>query len=406
MLPRHAQARLRRLALGFPVVVLTGPRQSGKTTLARATFPAHAYVSLEDPDVRERVAADPRAFLEAQRGGAVIDEVQRVPALLSYLQTAVDAEASMGRFILTGSQNLLLSAAVGQSLAGRAGYLELFPLAYAEAAGHFDAQSLDQTLVRGAYPALLARPVDPADWHSSYVASYVERDVRQISRVADLLQFQRFMRMMAARCGQLLNLNGVANDLGVAQTTARDWLGVLEATYIAFRLPPFHGNFGKRLVKTPKLYFHDTGLAAWLLGITDAATLNFHPMRGALFKNLCIADFIKHLRNTGAAGSPFFWRDNTGNEVDLLIERAGVLQPVEFKSGFTFHAEWLKPLHTWQRHAAAARQGEPLLVCGAQVTQQVQDVGVAHWRDALLALGPARSAAAGAPDGVAAQPVQ
>ncbi len=386
MLPRHAQARLRRLALGFPVVVLTGPRQSGKTTLARATFPAHAYVSLEDPDVRERVAADPRAFLEAQRGGAVIDEAQRVPALLSYLQTAVDAEASMGRFILTGSQNLLLSAAVGQSLAGRAGYLELFPLAYAEAAGHFDAQSLDQTLVRGAYPALLARPVDPADWHSSYVASYVERDVRQISRVADLLQFQRFMRMMAARCGQLLNLNAVAHDLGIAQTTARDWLAVLEASYIVFRLLPYHTNFGKRLVKTPKLYFHDTGLASWLLGITDAAAMQTHAMRGALFENLLVGEYLKYCRHHGLNHGLYFWRDNIGTEIDLLIERAGTLWPVEMKSGATFQSEWLRGLHLWSHHAAAAPRGASLLLCSAPGHFEQRGVMVANWREALREL--------------------
>ena len=386
MLPRHAQARLRRLALGFPVVVLTGPRQSGKTTLARATFPAHAYVSLEDPDVRERVAADPRAFLEAQRGGAVIDEAQRVPALLSYLQTAVDAEASMGRFILTGSQNLLLSAAVGQSLAGRAGYLELFPLAYAEAAAHFDAQSLDQTLVRGAYPALLARPVDPADWHSSYVASYVERDVRQISRVADLLQFQRFMRMMAARCGQLLNLNAVAHDLGIAQTTARDWLAVLEASYIVFRLLPYHTNFGKRLVKTPKLYFHDTGLASWLLGITDAAAMQTHAMRGALFENLLVGEYLKYCRHHGLNHGLYFWRDNIGTEIDLLIERAGTLWPVEMKSGATFQSEWLRGLHLWSHHAAAALRGASLLLCSAPGHFEQQGVMVANWREALREL--------------------
>ena len=219
--------------------------------------------------------------------------------------------------------------------------------------------------------------------------SYLERDVRQISRIGDLLQFQRFMRMMAARCGQLLNLNAVANDLGVAQTTARDWLTILEATYVAFRLAPYHTNFGKRLVKTPKLYFHDTGLAAWLLGITDAQTMNVHPMRGALFENLCIAEFGKHLRHAGAAGIPYFWRDNIGNEVDLLIDRAGVLQPVEVKSGATFQPGWLQSLHTWQRHAAQARQGEPLLICGAPGNQRLQGVGVAFWRDALRVLaGP------------------
>ena len=280
----------------------------------------------------------------------------------------------------------MLSAAVGQSLAGRAGYLELMPLSYAEGAAAFASLSLDELLLRGAYPAVHRGDVDAADWHASYVASYLERDVRDLSRIGDLLQFQRFMRMMAARCGQLLNLNAVANDLGVAQTTARDWLSVLEATYVVFRLPPYHTNFGKRLVKTPKLYFHDTGLAAWLLGLRDSDSMNVHPMRGALFENLCITEHGKHLRHDGAAGTPYFWRDNIGNEVDLLIEQSGRLWPVEFKSGATFQPTWLASLHTWQRHAAAAAQGEPLLVCGAPGNQRLQGVGVAHWRDALLAL--------------------
>ena len=392
MFERIAAARLLRLARGFPVVVLTGPRQSGKTTLARTAMPGHAYVSLEDPDVRQRVAADPRGFLAAHAhpnsSGVVLDEAQRVPELLSYLQTIVDADRRPGRYVVTGSQNLLLSAAVGQSLAGRAGFLELLPLSYAEGGSAFTALTLDELLQRGVYPAIHSTDVAAADWHASYVASYLERDVRDISRITDLLQFQRFMRMMAARCGQLLNLNAVANDLGVAQTTARNWLAVLEATYVVFRLPPFHTNFGKRLVKTPKLYFHDTGLAAWLLGITDAQTMNIHPMRGALFENLCIADYGKHLRHTGAAGSMYFWRDNIGNEVDLLIERGGVLTPVEFKSGATFQPGWLTSLHTWQRHAAPAQQAEPLLICGAPGNQRLQGVGVAHWRDALMALAP------------------
>ena len=383
---RTAHDRLLRLARGFPVVVLTGPRQSGKTTLARDVFPGHAYVSLEDPDVRQQAAVDPRGFLAAFSAGAILDEAQRAPELLSYVQTAVDADRRSGRFIVTGSQNLLLAASVSQSLAGRAGYAELLPLSYAEAATVFAQKSLDELLTCGQYPALYSTPVSAADWHSSYVASYLEREVRQISRIGDLLQFQRFLRMMAARCGQLLNLNSVATDLGIAQTTARDWLTVLEASYVVFLLAPDHRNFGKRLVKTPKLYFFDTGLAAWLLGIKDAQSLSFHPMRGALFENLCIAEYQKHLRHTGAGASAWFWRDNVGNEIDLLIEHGGQMWPVEIKSGATFRPEWLEPLYRWQRHVAQARPGQGLLISAAPGNHIIQGVGVAHWRDALLAL--------------------
>ena len=387
---RTAHARLLTLARGFPVVVVTGLRQSGKTTLVRAAFPQLPYCSLEDPDVRERALRDGRGFLQAYPQGAVFDEVQHAPELLSYLQTVVDATGQPGLWVLTGSQNLLLSAAVSQSFAGRAGFMELLPLAWHELPlADRAATALDDWLLRGGYPALWQRPVAAGNWLSSYLASYVERDVCQISRVVDLMQFQRFMRMMAARAGQLLNLNEVANDLGVAQITVHDWLAVLEASYIVFRLPPYHTNFGRRLVKTPKLYFHDTGLAAWLLGITDAPSMQVHPMRGALFENMLVVEYLKHCRNGALGNGLYFWRDNIGNEVDLLIERAGELWPVEMKSGATFQPAWLRSLQTWQRHAQAARQGEALLISATPGSGWQQGVMLAEWRDALMMLAPA-----------------
>jgi uncharacterized protein len=386
MFNRAMQPRLLRLAEGFPVLALTGPRQSGKTTLAQQAFEGYAYVSLEDADVRERALADPRGFLAQHGDGVIIDEAQRAPELLSYLQTHVDQSKHMGRVVLTGSQNMLLSVHISQSLAGRAAYVELLPLAYTEMQAKADRMSLGQLIVQGSYPALYQRTVAHRDWLASYISTYVERDVRSISRVADLAQFQRFLRMMAARCGQLLNLNSVAADLGIAQTTARDWLHVLEASYIAYRLEPYFGNFGKRLVKTPKLYFYDTGVCAHLLGLSDPADFAVHPMRGALFENYLINEFAKYKRNHGKATLPYFWRDNIGNEVDLLLEAEGKLWPIEFKSGSTFQSEWLNALKRWPTHAASAHKGPDMLISSAPGSYQREGLEIAHWRDAVKVL--------------------
>ena len=287
MIPRDASSTALRLAQGFPVVVITGPRQSGKTTLARSAFADRPYVTLEDPEERAFAAADPRGFLARFPDGAVVDETQHCPDLFSYIQGIVDARPAAGRFVLTGSQQFGLLSRITQSLAGRAGLVQLLPFSTRElgSAGRLPA-SLDQLLWQGGYPPLYDRPLHPADWFANYVATYLERDVRQLLAVKDLGLFQRFVKLCAARTGQLLNLSALGADCGIAHVTAREWLAVLEASYLVALLPPHHRNFGKRVVKSPKLYFLDAGLAAYLLGIRDPAALGIHAQRGALFETL------------------------------------------------------------------------------------------------------------------------
>jgi len=355
MIPRTALSTVLRLARGFPIVALTGPRQSGKTTLARAAFPGKPYVSLENPDQLAYATADARRFLADYPDGAIIDEVQRCPELFSYLQGWVDERRRMGDFVLTGSQQFGLLSKITQSLAGRVGLVHLLPFSQSELAdAGMAATSVDVALWRGAYPALYDRSLSPEDWFPNYVATYVERDVRQLLAVRELGLFQRFLKMCAARCGALLNLSSLAADCGISHVTARQWLTVLEASYIVRLLAPYHRNFGKRLVKTPKLYFLDVGLAAWLLGIRDARAIATHAMRGALFETFVIGEFIKQRHNAGQPAELYFWRDNIGHEIDLLFETGGSLQPVEIKSGMTFSYGWLDAAKRWKAFAGDA----------------------------------------------------
>jgi len=381
MIPRQARETALRLARGFPVLAITGPRQSGKTTLARSGFADRAYVTLEDPDQRDQALMDPRGFLARFPEGAVLDEVQRAPDLVSYLQGLVDTRRRMGDFILTGSQQFGLMSRIGQSLAGRVGRIELLPFSVAELRDvGLVPPDLDGLLWRGGFPPLYDRPLAPGDWFPNYIATYLERDVRQLLAVRDLSLFQRFVRMCAARTGQLLNLSALANDCGVSHTTAREWLSVLEASYLIFLLPPYHRNFGKRLVKSPKLYFLDTGLAAALVGIADGASLNIHPQRGALFETLVVGELVKGRFNAGRPADLWFWRDNTGNEIDVVFETAGALQPVEIKSGATFVRDWLKGPRKW---ATLAGEGvlPAWLIYGGEERFASEGVQVLPWRD-------------------------
>jgi predicted AAA+ superfamily ATPase len=381
MLARQLASTLTRLAQFFPVLTITGPRQSGKTTLARTLFADKPYVSLEDPIERAFAEEDPRGFLARFPTGAIFDEAQRWPDLFSHLQSMVDENRVPGRFVLTGSQQFGLLAGVTQSLAGRVGITRLLPLAATELAGVADGTlALDALLWRGCYPALHVQAVEPQDWFAAYVASYLERDVRQVLKVQDLNTFQRFLRLCAGRTGQLLNLSALAGEAGVTQGTARAWLSVLESSDVTYTLAPYHRNFGKRLVKSPKLYFVDTGLACWLLGIRSPEMVALHPMRGALFENWVVTEHLKQRYNAGQPADLYFWRDNNGAEADLLFETlTGIIQTVEIKSGQTPTSDYIRAGHKSVRFVTEPA-APPQLIYGGDQSFERSGVRVLGWR--------------------------
>jgi predicted AAA+ superfamily ATPase len=370
------------MARKFPVVTITGPRQSGKTTLCRTAFSSLPYASLEAPDVREFAATDPRGFLAGYPTGAVIDEVQRVPELLSYLQVVVDEHRRNGEWVLTGSQNFALLASLSQSLAGRTAVLNLLPVDLQELE-RFPShpKGLFATLFAGGYPRIHDERIHPPDSLSAYVATYLERDVRQVVNVVDLTGFQTFLRLCAGRSGQLLNLSGLGADAGVSHHTARSWLSVLEAGFIVFRLPPFHRNLGKRLVKTPKLYFFDSGLLCFLLGIRTPEQLIQHPLRGAVFETWVVGELAKSRLHAGLPLDLYFYRDARGLEVDVVLDRGDSCTAVEIKSGQTIAKDFFDPLRAFAERLEAARQGRtrPYLIYGGEHSETRSGVRVAGW---------------------------
>ena len=349
MIPRTALPVLRSLAADYPVVTVTGPRQSGKTTLCRAAFGGKPYVNLEQPDVRAFVQDDPRGFLRTYPDGAILDEIQRAPELPSYLQAIVDEQPEPGRYILTGSEQFDVLNRVSQSLAGRTGILRLLPFSVEEMTGRFPIRPVEHLILSGFYPRIHDRSLDPTRALGDYFATYVQRDLRALVNIGDLSAFEKFVRLAAGRCGQILNLSALGAEAGVSHTTARKWLSLLEASYIVFQLPPYFWNTSKRLVKSPKLYFYDVGLAAYLLGIQNESHVMSHPLRGALFETLVVGEALKWFWHRARRAGLHFYRDSEGNEVDLLLELGDGVYPVEIKAGETVNPDFFKGLRAFAR---------------------------------------------------------
>ncbi len=354
MINRTLQTKLVEMTRKYPIVTLTGPRQSGKSTLLRNSFPDYRYVSLEDPDMRSFAIEDPRGFLATYPDKTIIDEAQRVPSLFSYIQTHTDRENREGMFLLAGSHNFLLMEHINQSLAGRTAVLKLLPFSHAEMReGGILPQSVDEEIFKGSYPRLYDKDIAPTDYYPFYIQTYVERDIRLMKNIGDLNKFVRFIKLCAGRIGQLLNQSSLANECGVAVTTISTWISILEASYICYLLKPDHNNYAKRLVKTPKLYFHDTGLACALLGIQKPEQVSNHFLRGGLFENMVINEFTKSSYNRGEEPNLTFWRDSTGNEVDLLNYADGRPLAYEIKSGATFSTDYFKGISKWAKLSGA-----------------------------------------------------
>jgi uncharacterized protein len=372
MIDRTIEPVLKDLATKYPVVTLTGPRQSGKTTLCRKVFPDAPYANLERPDTREFAATDPHGFLAAYPADAIvlIDEIQRVPDLVSYIQVIVDERKAPGQFILTGSRQFEVMDAVNQSLAGRTALLKLLPFSIAEIRGTTLPESMDLLLLTGFYPRIHDQGLNPTQALGDYYETYVERDVRQLASIRDLGLFQKFVRLCAGRIGQILNLQSLANDAGVSHTTARAWITLLEASYVLFLLKPWHINISKRLIKSPKIYFYDVGLAAWLLGMESERHVSRDPLRGSLVENLALTETFKYRFNRGRRNAVTFYRDSRGAEVDMILESGRDVFPVEVKAGATIAADFFKGLAHFSRLVGGLPHGGCLLYGGRETREQ------------------------------------
>jgi len=375
MIPRKLASYARFIATKYPVVTITGPRQSGKTTLARDAFPDKAYANLENPLTRQFATEDPVGFLRQYPQGVILDEIQRTPELLSFIQVQADEQRENGFFVLTGSQQFELLNSVSQSLAGRTALLKLLPFSVAELLPHWPELTIDELLFKGFYPRIYDQDIPPTQALGDYFETYVERDLRRLINVHNLGLFQKFVRLCAGRVGQILNLHSLANDTGISHSTARQWLTVLEVSFIVFQLPPYHANIGKRLIKSPKLYFYDVGLAAWLCGVEEPSHLRNHPLRGNFYENLVVMEVLKFRYNAGKRSNLYFFRDSIGNEVDLLYTIAHQLLPIEIKAGQSITSDYFKGLRTFAKLFPDLPHGQLLVYAGAE-SQQRSEVSI------------------------------
>lgn len=380
MVTRIAAKQVKELSESFKAIAIVGPRQSGKTTLARDIFKGKQYVSFENPDNRRFMTEDPRGFLEIYREGAIFDEAQRVPELFSYLQQILDENPARGQFILTGSNNFLLQENISQSLAGRIAYVYLLPFSNKEAEMLMGRkQTLEDAIFKGGYPAIYDNNIAPNKWLPNYISTYVERDVRQIKNISDLATFEKVIKLCAGRIGQLLNMSSLAIEAGVDSKTISSWLSILQSSFIVYLLQPHHQNFHKRLVKMPKLYFYDTGLACSLLGITNVDQIPFHPQKGSLFENFVINELVKERFNNSEPHNLYFWRDNTGNEIDIVIDKGTSLYPIEIKSGKTVTSDYFKNFDFWNKISGTT--GGTVIYGGDQLQKRSNGITVLPWND-------------------------
>ena len=381
LINRIVAKKIKKLFKQFPVISIVGPRQSGKTTLVRYAFQDMEYISLEDLDTREYASKDPRGFLLTYKNGCIIDEAQRVPELFSYIQTLVDNKRKSGQFVLTGSQHFLLQENISQTLAGRTSIIKLLPFSLEELKkASYKITDIDTFLFRGFYPRIYDKKLNPCDWYPNYIQTYIERDIRLIKNVSNLDSFQKFIKLCAGRIGQILNLSAIGNDCGITHNTAKSWISLLQTSFIVFLLKPHHKNFNKRLVKMPKLYFYDTGLACSLLGIENKKQLVSHYLRGSLFESFLISEIMKGRFNQGLEPRCYFWRDKTGHEIDCIIERAGSLIPIEIKAGKTIANDYFDGLKYWTK-LSSGKKRNTYVVYGGDETQKRSIGNIVSWRN-------------------------